>query len=56
LAEVAAALEAEAARQVEAGAPKDDVFTSEVHVTDKGADIIARVFADTIVAEGWLQQ
>lgn len=53
-ADVGSVLEAEAARQVAAGAVKDDVFTGEVHVTDKGADLIARAFFDAIVAAGWL--
>jgi lysophospholipase L1-like esterase len=34
----------------------DSLFTSEVHVTDEGADLIARTFAEAIVGAGLLEE
>ena len=55
-------LEAEAARQRQAklasggeGAPPDDVFTNEVHLTDAGADLLARTIAARILELGLLR-
>jgi hypothetical protein len=47
--DAASALEAEAARQIEADGV-DGIFTKEVHLTDGGADFLARFFADAILA------
>ena len=46
--DLAAALEAEAERQRVADG-KDGVFTSEVHLTDEGADLLARTLAQSIL-------
>ncbi len=52
--ETGRALEKEAARQVaETGA--DRIFTSEVHMTDEGCDLLARTFAAAILERGWLR-
>lgn len=55
LADARTPLESEAERQLSEGAETDDLFTSEVHVTDRGADMIAQVFAAAIIDEGWIQ-
>ena len=33
---------------------KEGIFTGDVHLTDRGADLLARTIADTIVAAGYL--
>jgi lysophospholipase L1-like esterase len=55
LVDVRTPLESEAARQIAAGAEADDIFTREVHVTDQGAERIARTFAEAIISTGWLE-
>ena len=34
---------------------EDGIFFSEVHITDDGADLLARTFARKIVDEGWVE-
>lgn len=43
-------LEGEALRRRQAGAGDDGIFTHEVHLTDEGSDMLARTFADAILA------
>jgi len=49
--DLAAVLEAEAERQVAANG-SDTIFTSEVHITDEGADLLARTLAASILELG----
>ena len=51
--DLAAALEGEAERQ-RAETGRDSVFTSEVHLTDEGADLLARMLGQAIVDLGWI--
>jgi lysophospholipase L1-like esterase len=46
-------LEDEVDRQRAAGGT-DRIFTSEVHLTDEGSDLLARTMAEAILAQGWL--
>lgn len=56
LADVQAALARRLAEQRAERGGQDSLFTSEVHVTDEGADLIARTFADAILAAGLLER
>jgi lysophospholipase L1-like esterase len=53
--DLAAPLEAEAERQRVADG-KDTVFTSEVHLTNEGADLLARTLAQSILELGLVRQ
>lgn len=46
-------LEEEAARQ-RAVKGEENIFTWEVHLTDAGADLLARILAERILQEGWI--
>jgi hypothetical protein len=53
--DLAAALEGEAERQ-RAASGADQVFSGEVHLTDAGADLLARELARSILALGMLRE
>jgi len=51
--DLARVLEAEAERQ-RAESGRDSIFTSEVHLTDEGADLLARTLCQALLELGWI--